>query len=223
MSSPPAWPEQPAWMSLWDKYLAPGDLRRRQQLQATPPPPPPPAPQDETNQTGRNQPPPTRIGSGQRVVRQNALLYGGLIFTTLSLLVTRRALTRKHVQIHPNTFTPSNGPAPKVDGGLEAIEALGLASLNVFSVAMATAGGLMTYFDVADLEDMRDKVRKGVGFDVYGGESEADKELEDWVADVLSRKDGQGDFKEGIAEKLAELAERDKREVERRRRDAGGR
>ncbi|KAK6383280.1 hypothetical protein LTR65_010264 [Meristemomyces frigidus] len=204
-------------MSFWDRYLAPGDLR--QQLQANLPPPAPPAStQDETTDQPTAKPEPApRIDAAHRRRRKDALLYGGLAFTFLSLFITRRSLVRKQAQTHAlrlKTFEPSTTPPPKVDGGLEAAEALGLATLNVFAIAMATAGGLMTFFDVADLEDMRDQVRKGVGFDVYGGESEADRELEAWVADVLSRKDGEGDLKEGIAMKLQELAEMDRKTAE---------
>ena len=187
-------------MSIWDKYFAPGDLRRHQQIQS------PPAPQEEE---GPKTTPPPRIDAAHRVRRQNALLYGGLAFTALSLLVTRRTLLKKRFQISPNPFTPSNEP-PKVDGSLEAVEALGVATLNVFSLTMASAGVAMTYFDIADIEDMRDQVRKGVGYDVYGGDSAGDKEIEGWVAEVLARKDGEGGLKEGIAEKLMELEKKDR-------------
>ncbi|KAK5117455.1 hypothetical protein LTR85_008840 [Meristemomyces frigidus] len=209
-------------MSFWDRYLAPGDVRARQQLQATPAPSSPSPQRDADQPIARPEPAP-RIDAAHRRRRQDALLYGGLAFTVLSLLITRRSLLRKQAQtqIRLKTFEPSNTPPPKVDGGLEAVEALGLATLNVFTIAMATTGGLMTYFDVADVEDMRDRVREGVGFDVYGGESEADKELEAWVADVLSRKDGQGDLKEGIAQKLHELAEMDKKHAQESERSDG--
>ena len=67
-----------------------------------------------------------------------------------------------------------------------------------------------TYFDLADIEDLRDGVRRAAGYDLYGGDSTADKEIEGWVAEVLARKDGQGGLREGIAEKVAELQRKDK-------------
>jgi len=189
-----------AWMSFWDRYLAPGDIRARQRVN-------PPQQSNKTEQSAENVPLRTDAGTRQR--RQDALLYGGIAFTCLSLLVTRRTLLRKH-GTYPKTFTPSNAPPPQVSGGLDAAEALGLATLNVCSFAMIVAGGLIKYFDIGDLEDMREQVRRGIGFDVYGGDSEADKEMEAWVADVLSRKDGEGGIKESIAQKLKDLEEIDK-------------
>lgn len=70
----------------------------------------------------------------------------------------------------------------------------------------------MKYYDVADVEDLREFVRKGTGQDVFGGDrdEEAEKEIEGWMAEVLARKDGTGGLKESIVEKLAEMKERDK-------------
>jgi len=195
-------------MSSFWSLLRPGDVRAREKVEAIQASA---AAQHEDSKPVVKPTPEPRIDSAHRQRRKDALLYGGIAFTCLSLFITRRALVRKRIQTNPNTFTPSNTPPPKVDGAIEAAEALGLATLNVFSIAMVAAGGLMTYFDIADIEDMRDTVRKGVGFDVYGGESEADKEIEGWIADVLSRKDGEGDLRGNIAEKLHELAEIEKK------------
>lgn len=186
--------------TFWEKYLAPGDVRARLEPETKP--------SDIVEEVNERLQPEPRIDAAHRARRQNALLFGGLAFTVLSAIVTRRALARKRIAT-PSSFTPSNATPPKVDGGIEAIEALGVATLNVFSVAMLASGALMKIYDVADLEDMREAVRAGVGYDVYGGDSKADKELEAWVADVLSRKDGMGDLKSGIAEKLLELEQKE--------------
>lgn len=122
----------------------------------------------------------------------------------LSAWVTRRALIRKRFPM-PTTFTPSNAPVPKPEAGLDAVQALGLATINTVSVFMAGIGAGFIYFDIADIEDLREKVRRGVGFDVYGGETDADQEIEGWIAEVLSRKDGFGNIKEEIVDKLMEM------------------
>ena len=222
--------------SFWDRYVAPGDLR--QPLETLPTSTststftsaPPPLDDDTTEQRPPPPEPLPRIDAAQRQRRQQAMLYGGLAFTGLSLWITRRSLARKHAQLRMAQealkSAPPNTPFPagsKVDGGLEAAEALGLATLNVSAIAMAVVGAGMTWADIADVEDRRDRVRKGVGFDVYGGDSVADKELEAWVADVLSRKDGEGELKENIAVKLKELAEMDKKRAEEERRRLAGR
>lgn len=202
-------------MSFYERYLAPGDLRARQQHQSN---------SSTSSQTNPGAPvvppnlrpkPAAKADDATRQRRKDALLYGGVVFTFLSMFITRRALIRRRT--YPKAFEPSNGEAPKVNGGLEAVEALGLATLNVSSLAMAAAGGLMTYFDIADIEDMRDVVRQGQGYDVYGGRPDADKELEDWVKDVMTKKDEEGggfDLKGSIAGKLQELAELEKRQAE---------
>ncbi|KAK4950152.1 hypothetical protein LTR10_011129 [Elasticomyces elasticus] len=208
--------------SLWD-YLLPGDLRARNQ--STLPSPPTSPEEDVPTQNARHVPPPERLSRNARRVRQDSLLYGGLLFTGLSILVTRRSLKRKTLpfpSLQNQTQTPgvikpgqpqvpgkTSKPEPlqKGDGAFDAAEALGLATLNTCSIALLAAGVVGKWFDIADIEDLRDGVRKGVGFDVYGGDSEADKEMEGWIADVLSRKDGEGGIQESIALKLKELEE----------------
>ncbi|EMC98554.1 hypothetical protein BAUCODRAFT_430530 [Baudoinia panamericana UAMH 10762] len=209
-------------MSFWDRYLAPGDVRHQRQHEA--------AATTATAQTQaqalaatlpinpRHQREP-RIDAAHRQRRQDGLFFGGVAFTCFSALLTRRALIRRRLP-HPAAFTPSNAPptgrAAKVDGSFDAVEALSLATLNVCSIAMVAAGAMAKLFDIADLEDLRDGVRRGVGFDVYGGEAEADKELEEWIAGVLSGKEelgggGVGNIQRKVAEKLRELEEQEKK------------
>ncbi|TKA23914.1 hypothetical protein B0A50_06419 [Salinomyces thailandicus] len=199
-------------MSFYDRYLAPGDLRARRQPQSA----------SSSSQDAAANPrlPPnlstTRADWATRKRRKDALLYGGVLFTCLSLFITRRAMTRRRRITYPETFTPSANEAASVNGGLEAVEALGLATLNVTSLAMLAAGGTATYFDIAEIEDMREGVRHGLGYDIYGGDPEADKEMEEWVKDLMTkREEGENvDLKGRIGEKLQELAEIERRKTE---------
>jgi hypothetical protein len=203
-------------MSLWDRYFAPGDLRARHQALA--PPPTTAQTPSEAQQLDAIRPSTTsaaveRVDPARRARRQNALFFGGLGFAMLSAFVTRRSLARKRPPI-PTTFTPSNAPVPKGEGGLDAIEALGLATMNTVSAFMVAIGAGFIYWDIGDIEDLRDKVRKGVGFDVYGGETDADKEIEGWVAEILARKDGYGNIKDEIVDKLMELEQKERAKEE---------
>lgn len=217
-------------MSWWDKYFAPGDIRQSRPQQADAVAAATPDPPNAASHSSSLGPKYTeRADASTRARRQNALLYGGLAFTLLSAVVTRRALRRKYLAAYPQmikqtttkggskievpTFSPSNTP-PKAEGGLDAAEALGLATLSVFSVFMAGTGVFMKLNNIGDVEDLRDWVRAGVGYDVYAGDTEADKEIEQWMAEVLSRKDGVGDLRTTIVEKMAELAELDKKKQE---------
>lgn len=209
------------WMSSWwDKYLAPGDIRAQRQ-------PAPAQPQDnEVNPTPSASTPVFRVDAATRSRRQNGMLFGGIAFLALSMFVTKRATSRKYLSAYPKfvkkqpggkdakldvpTFTQSN-VAPQQEGGLDAAEALFLATLGTLSVFMAGTGVAMKVYDIADIEDMRDFVRRNMGEDIYAGDSAADKEIENWMAEVLARKDGTGDLQTSIVEKMAELAELDKK------------
>lgn len=192
-------------MSWWDKYLAPGDLRQQRQALSQP------GTTNEDEQPRLVVLKPPRLSQADRVRRQNGLLFGGLGFTLLSMIVTRRAVGRKLAQ---TALSAEGGAAAesKVDGSLEAVQALGYATLNVFSVAMLGIGGAMKYFDIADVEDMREVVRRQEG---YSEDSEANREIEGWIAEVLARKDGQGNLRESVVEKVAEI-ERKRKEDEKR-------
>ena len=200
-------------MSWWDKYFAPGDIRaQRLQLQSPSPDGLPSIPKEVVVVVPDRAP---SLPQADRLRRQNALLYGGLAFTALSIVVTRRAIQRKLAQHAPQTLNsakqagaepqpPSTATASKADGSLEAIQALGYATLNVFSVFMLGAGAAMTYFDVADLEDMREGLRKAAGYESDQA-NKANEEIEGWIAETLARRDGQGNLRPGIAEKVAEV------------------
>lgn len=64
---------------------------------------------------------------------------------------------------------------------------------------MMMTGGLLWAFDISSLDDMRRKVRGGLGVDGTGrGERQAEEEWEEWLATVLERKrrkeeEGKGD------------------------------
>ena len=75
---------------------------------------------------------------------------------------------------------------------------------------MFATGAAITYFDIADIEDMREQFRSAAGYDIHAGDSAADREIEAWVAEVLSRKDGKGGLREGVVERLKEIEEEEK-------------
>lgn len=73
---------------------------------------------------------------------------------------------------------------------MEAFEALNIATINVASIAMVVAGGSLWAFDINSMEDMRRKIRGGLGVDGSGrSEKDAEEEFEEWIASVLARKE----------------------------------
>jgi hypothetical protein len=105
---------------------------------------------------------------------------------------------------------------------MEAVDALFLATLNVTAMGMAGVGTFMVGWDVAEVEDLRAAVTRGAGFDVYGGDKEADREIEGWVQEMFAKKkddaNGGGDVENvqvgvkemmeqgGLVAKLGQLA-----------------
>lgn len=77
-----------------------------------------------------------------------------------------------------------------MNGAVEAFEALNIATVNVTSFAMMVGGGLLWAFDISSLDDLRRKVKGGVGVDGSGrSEREAEEEMEEWLATVLARRE----------------------------------
>ncbi|KAK7914601.1 hypothetical protein PG985_012304 [Apiospora marii] len=128
----------------------------------------------------------------QRSMKQLGLFFGGAVFLTLSSLVTKRAVARKLQITQPRFFIPSNSPVKKLDGdnSLIAVEALGLATLNVFGFGIMTTGGLSWAFDVSTVAELRGMARKTLGADGSRTDEEAEREVEEWVAKMLFKKDG---------------------------------
>lgn len=122
--------------------------------------------------------------------KQLGLFLGGASFFFLSSMITRRALVRRYKATVPQFYQPSNRPAADVNGAMEAFDALTVATANVLSVSMMVAGGALWAFDISSLEDMRGKIRGGLGIDgSEGRESRAEQEMEEWLATVLARKE----------------------------------
>lgn len=94
-------------MSLWDKYLAPGDLRHQRRIACE---------QDAALQIQRDlalakeaasQQERPRLDASTRKRRQDGLLVGGVAFTLLSLFITRRSLAKKNLAAAANPDAPS--------------------------------------------------------------------------------------------------------------------
>lgn len=199
--------------SWWDKYFAPGDLRARTQIL-------PSSTNASSTEEGEKRPPPIipqRVDAATRHRRQNALFYGGLGFTFLSLFLTRRSVSRKHISAakfaQEAAAKPKDPNVPETpinmrgEGSLDGAEALFLATINLFAFSMAGIGAFMKWFDIGDVEDLRDNMRKNMGYDVFGGNDEADKELEAWVASVMINKEGTVDMsKDKLVSVMKELA-----------------
>lgn len=125
----------------------------------------------------------------KRSLRQLGLFIGGVAFFGVATAITRRSLVRRYNASIPKFFQQSNRPNTDVNGAMEAFEALTIATVNVTSLGIMFTGGMLWAFDISSLEDMRRKLRGGLGIDGEGRENAAEEEMEEWLATVLVRKD----------------------------------
>jgi hypothetical protein len=125
----------------------------------------------------------------KRSLRQLGLFFGGAAFFGFASIITRRSLVRRYKATVPKFFQQSNRPNTEVNGAMEAFEALTIATVNVFSLSIMFTGGMLWAFDISSLEDMRRKLRGGLGIDGEERGNAAEEEIEEWLATVLARKD----------------------------------
>ncbi|KAI9642344.1 hypothetical protein NHQ30_009147 [Ciborinia camelliae] len=122
----------------------------------------------------------------QRSRRQFGLFMGGAGFVALSAFVTRRALVRKYRAMLPKFYTPSNR-VHEVDGSMEALEALSVATINVASISVMLSGGLLWALDISTVADMRERYRAKMGLLAQETNPEDEKQMEEWVATMMAR------------------------------------
>ncbi|KAL3470982.1 hypothetical protein BJX99DRAFT_250819 [Aspergillus californicus] len=157
------------------------------QPQDTAPTSTPPSPSQATK---KEDPPLPKLWTPQTNTK---LLLGGAFFFTLSVLATRRALTRRLRDSIPPYYTSSTYFKPKVNGGAEAFEALHLATINVLSFGMMASGGTLYAMDINGVEDMRAYVKKGMlsgaaGAELTDADKEVEKDVEEWIGKYLGKK-----------------------------------
>lgn len=129
--------------------------------------------------------------TSSRSLRQLGLFFAGSTFVVLSSLVTRRAVLRRNQLTRPSFFHPSNmPPVTPINGALEALDALGIATINVFSYGIMFSGGLLWAFNISTLAEFKNRVK--MPLDLESGEQKGN-ELEDgagtWLAAAIVIKE----------------------------------
>ncbi|RKU45442.1 hypothetical protein DL546_007110 [Coniochaeta pulveracea] len=124
-----------------------------------------------------------------RSLKQLSLFGAGAAFLFLSTTITRRAVARRILSASPRFYHPSHVGAMKQgnpDGPMIAAEALGLATLNVFSFGIMLTGGIAWAYDISTLEDLRTRARQKLYGEAGALDEDAEKQIEEWMAKVLS-------------------------------------
>jgi hypothetical protein len=129
----------------------------------SPPSGPPVTPQSSTTSPApqNDDDPSVRL---RRQKKQFSVMIAGTAFIVMSTIITRRGVARRIRWAKPTYFRQNmHHPEQKFDGGLEALEALSVATVNVFSWSIFYAGGMLWALDIASLEEMRSKLRVRLG------------------------------------------------------------
>ncbi|KAL2269533.1 hypothetical protein VTJ83DRAFT_1717 [Remersonia thermophila] len=160
----------------------------------------------------------------RRSLRQLGLMLGGAGFLYWSVMISRRAAVRHHLASQLRFFTghheylalrgmglkdlPHHPSLPSIAQRREpflALEALGLASLNLMSFAIMAVGGLSWAFDVSELEDLRKYSRRSLARSVErqimreageGGsveDAEAESDVLEWFGRTFGVMGGPGE------------------------------
>ena len=97
----------------------------------------------------------------------------------------------RHRAMYPLFFRPSNIPSDvPVNPAVEAFQALSIASFQVGSWSVMLGGGLFWAFDISTVNDLRQRVREGIGIQPQGkGPREVEQEFEEWLAETLQRRE----------------------------------
>lgn len=111
-------------------------------------------------------------------------------------------------------FYQANDNHSTINGGLEAFEALSVATINVMSVGIMAAGGFSYAFDISSMDDIRKSVKSSIAVGSAGGsDQETEKEVEEWFASILGRKD----LKEKLAKQINDNKEKRESESQNRK------
>jgi hypothetical protein len=115
----------------------------------------------------------------------------GALFFAFSLLITRRAFNRRRLASKAAFW--QNAPdhiaqhSKQINGTLEALEALNLATINVLSLAVMGSGAALWYMDVNSLSELRQRLKVGTVEDGTEGTKTAEREFQEW----LEKADGE--------------------------------
>ncbi|RKF71784.1 hypothetical protein GcM1_250200 [Golovinomyces cichoracearum] len=125
----------------------------------------------------------------ERSFRQFGVFVAGAGLFAASMLITKRSIMRRYSREIPKFFQPSFSTINKVNGAMDALEALNLATVNVVSLALMTAGGMSWALDISSTDDMKRKFHvdsiEGKGLN----EEYSDEAIEEWLASILMRKE----------------------------------
>ncbi|KAF2476398.1 uncharacterized protein BDR25DRAFT_300417 [Lindgomyces ingoldianus] len=102
-----------------------------------------------------------------RSLRQLSIFFLGATCLAVSTIITRRAIHRRLLRITPKFYEPNTNPHEHFSPAMDAMQALNLATLNVFSVGIMVTGGTLWAFDISSLGEMQAALRGRLGYENF--------------------------------------------------------
>lgn len=99
-----------------------------------------------------------------RHLKQAGLCLAGAGFLAASVAVSRRSVVRMKALSYPAFYSSNRNTrrADKADGGVVAVQALGLATLNVMSFGIMLVGGISWAFDLSSVAELRERTQNHI-------------------------------------------------------------
>lgn len=111
--------------------------------------------------------------TSERSLRQLSIFAVGAVSFLAATAITRRAVYKRHLRVKPSFYAPNTNPHEHFSPLHDAAQALNLATMHCVSLATMGLGGTMWAFDIANLEEARQRLRGRLNYDVIYQPGEA--------------------------------------------------
>ncbi|KAM5346834.1 hypothetical protein ACJ41O_009839 [Fusarium nematophilum] len=123
-----------------------------------------------------------------RQFKQLGLFFAGAGFLAASVAISRRSVLRRRLDSFPKFYSSNRQPVrfDSADRSLLAVQALGLATLNVTSFAVMLIGGISWGFDLCSIQELQERSRAAIRRPGLVN-PEDEKALEEMMDDLMGR------------------------------------
>ncbi|ORY09248.1 hypothetical protein BCR34DRAFT_376364 [Clohesyomyces aquaticus] len=132
-----------------------------------------------------------------RSLRQLSIFFLGATCLMASTAITRRAVRRRLLRVAPKYYEPNTNPHEHFSPAMDAIQALNLATMNVFSFGIMMVGGALWAVDISSLGEMQTALRGRLGYESFDKPDrvapEAHSSLEEIIIDKRKEAAGKHD------------------------------
>ncbi|KAF2110090.1 hypothetical protein BDV96DRAFT_651244 [Lophiotrema nucula] len=129
--------------------------------------------------------------TSSRSLRQLSIFFLGATCFLASTAITRRAVYRRNLRLKPKFYEPNTNPHEHFSPMADAMQALNLATMNVFSIGVMLAGGALWSVDISGLSEMQASLRGRLGYDSFDRPPAAVEGSLAEAVDTLRKEEGE--------------------------------